>query len=261
MSDTTINGVVRDELSSTLERWKRISRDVAKPCLSVVIPAYNEAATIEHIIALVCREPCVQEVIVVDDCSTDDTPKRLGRIAAADSRVHVLHHTRNKGKGAAIQTGIPFAKAPYVVIQDADLEYDPSDYAVLLNPLLNERADVVFGSRFASSMEKRVLYYWHAVGNKVLTTLSNMFTNLNMTDMETGYKVFRREVLQGIQIEESRFGFEPEIVAKVSKKPGVRIYEVPISYHGRTYAEGKKIGWKDGVKALWCILKYNLRRS
>jgi glycosyltransferase involved in cell wall biosynthesis len=255
------NGVVHERVNPQLDRWKGSSTNVIDPCLSVIIPVYNEAATIEQIINLVCRELVVQEVIVIDDCSTDGTPKTLERIAARDSRIRVMRHACNQGKGAAIQTGIPLVKAPYVVIQDADLEYDPREYALLLNPLLNERADVVFGSRFASPLERRVLYYWHAVGNRFLTTLSNMFTNLNLTDMETCYKVFRREVLQGIQIEECRFGFEPEVVAKVSKKLGVRIYEVPISYYGRTYAEGKKIGWKDGFRALWCILKYNLWKA
>jgi glycosyltransferase involved in cell wall biosynthesis len=234
----------------------RSNADVA-PCLSVVMPVYNEAPTVRKVIAVVLAQRPVQELIVVDDCSTDGSWQILSEVAKANDRIRLLRHEHNQGKGAALATGISHAKAPIVIIQDADLEYDPGEYHHLLKPILREKADVVFGSRFTGSGEHRVLYFWHSVGNNILTTFSNMATNLNLTDMETCYKVFRREVLQQIRLEEKRFGFEPEITAKVSKL-GVRIYEVPISYHGRTYAEGKKINWKDGVRALWCIFKYNL---
>jgi glycosyltransferase involved in cell wall biosynthesis len=179
-------------------------------------------------------------------------------LASSNSKIRATRHSRNEGKGAALRTGISLATAPFLIIQDADLEYDPSEYPVLLEHLLENRADVVFGSRFMGGRAHRVLYFWHSVGNTILTLLSNMFTNLNITDMETCYKAFRREIIQSIRIEENRFGFEPEITAKVAKL-GVRIFEVGISYYGRTYAEGKKIGWKDGVRAIYCILKYNLR--
>jgi glycosyltransferase involved in cell wall biosynthesis len=198
-------------------------------------------------------------VIVVDDASTDDTFPLLQEFARNQPRVKLLRHEKNQGKGASLRTGFGHASAPLVIIQDADLEYDPTEYYLVLNPILTGRADVVFGSRFVGSSAHRVLYYWHAVGNKLLTTLSNMATNLNLSDMETCYKVFRREVLQKISIEESRFGFEPEITAKVSKLK-VRIYEVAISYYGRTYEEGKKINWKDGFSALRCVVKYNFLR-
>ena len=201
-------------------------------------------------------QSCVQEVIIVDDCSTDGTWAALERFRGLHPAVRTLRHPENRGKGAALRTGIAEARARLVIIQDADLEYDPGEYETLIAPILSERADVVYGSRFAGAGAHRVLYYWHSVGNKLLTTLSNMATNLNLSDMETCYKVFRREILQSLQIEEPRFGFEPEITAKISRL-GVRIYEVPISYYGRTYAEGKKIGWRDGASALRCILKYN----
>jgi glycosyltransferase involved in cell wall biosynthesis len=212
---------------------------------------------VRKVLEIVLAQRPVQELIIVDDCSTDGSWDVLDNIAKGHERIRLLRHERNQGKGAALASGIAQAKAPIVIIQDADLEYDPTEYHHLLKPILSGKADVVFGSRFTGSGEHRVLYFWHAVGNNMLTTLSNMATNLNLTDMETCYKVFRREVLQKIRLEEKRFGFEPEITAKVSKL-GVRIYEVPISYHGRTYAEGKKINWKDGVRALWCIIKYNL---
>jgi len=223
------------------------------------MPVYNEAATVRDVLSVVLAQRPVQELIVVDDASTDGSGQALADIAKSDSRIRLLRHEVNRGKGAALATGIALASAPIVMIQDADLEYDPTEYHHLLRPILMNKADVVYGSRFTGRGEHRVLYYWHSVGNKLLTMLSNMATNLNLSDMETCYKVFRREVLQKVTIQEQRFGFEPEITAKVAKL-GVRIYEVPISYHGRTYEEGKKINWKDGVRALWCILKYSLFR-
>ena len=227
--------------------------------LSVVIPCYNEAATIAGIVAAVRAAPLAdKEIIVVDDCSTDGTREILkGELAARIDRV--VFHEKNQGKGAALRTGIRAATGDVVVIQDADLEYDPQEYPRLLAPIQDDRADVVYGSRFMGGAPHRVLYFWHSIGNGLLTLLSNMFTNLNLTDMETCYKCFRRELIQSIEIEEDRFGFEPEITAKVAKL-GCRIYEVGISYYGRTYAEGKKIGYKDGFRALWCIFKYNVLR-
>ena len=227
--------------------------------LSVVIPCYNEIATIERILAAVHASPYRdKEVIVVDDGSSDGTRERI----AGDLRplIHQLVlHERNQGKGAALRSGIRAATGDIVIIQDADLEYDPGEYPIVVAPIAEGRADVVFGSRFMGSAPHRVLYFWHRVGNGLLTLLSNMFTNLNLTDMETCYKAFRREIIQSIAIEEDRFGFEPEITAKVAKL-GVRIFEVGISYYGRTYAEGKKIGMRDGFRALYCILKYNVLR-
>jgi glycosyltransferase involved in cell wall biosynthesis len=227
--------------------------------LSVVIPCYNEAATIDRILEAVRNSPWPdKEIIVVDDCSRDGTRERLqGELRGRVDQL--LLHEVNQGKGAALRTGIRAATGDVVIIQDADLEYDPNEYPKVLAPIVEDRADVVFGSRFAGGGAHRVLYFWHSVGNGVLTLLSNMFTNLNLTDMETCYKAFRRPIIQSIEIEEDRFGFEPEITAKVAKLD-VRVYEVGISYYGRTYAEGKKIGYKDGFRAIYCILKYNLFR-
>jgi len=235
------------------------SNDDIPPCLSVVMPVYNEEATVSTIIHSVLQQRPVKELIVVDDCSRDKTWNELQK-SASDSRVKLLRHEINQGKGAAIRTGFKSATAPILIIQDADTEYDPREYHVILNPILTGKADVVFGSRFLGASGHRVLYYWHAVGNKFLTTLSNMATNLNLTDMETCYKAFKREVADVIQLEENRFGFEPEITAKLSKLK-LRIYEVAISYNGRTYEEGKKVNWRDGFSALRCILKYNLFRK
>jgi len=226
-------------------------------CLSVVIPCFNEEETIAELLSRVLRQPWTAEVLVVDDGSTDGSVRAVESVD--DDRVVLLRQPRNLGKGAAIRRGLGVARAPYVVIQDADLEYDPTEYATLLQPLLDGKADVVYGSRFLSSGAHRVLYFWHSIGNRVLTLLSNMATNLSLTDMETCYKAFRREVLDDILIEEDRFGFEPEITAKVARG-GWRVYEVGISYAGRTYEEGKKIGWRDGFRALWCIGRYNMAR-
>jgi len=227
-----------------------------QPCVSVVMPVFNEGATVTEIIKLVLSQQLVKQLIVVDDCSTDNTWQNLEAIARTDARISIIRHEVNQGKGAALRTGFVGVTSPFVIIQDADLEYDPSEYYRLIAPILDGHADVVFGSRFIGSELHRVLYYWHSLGNRLLTTLSNMATNLNLTDMETCYKAFRREVIQKVKIQECRFGFEPEITAKVARM-NLRIYEVSISYRGRTYLEGKKIGWRDGVHALWCILKYN----
>jgi glycosyltransferase involved in cell wall biosynthesis len=229
--------------------------------LSIIIPCYNELSTIDEIIDAVNAAPYKdKEIIIVDDCSTDGTRQKLLNEIQNSGRVNrVIFHEKNMGKGAALRSGIQVAKGDLVIIQDADLEYDPNEYQKLVDPILKNRADVVFGSRFLGSDAHRVLYFWHRVGNGLLTLLSNMFTNLNLTDMETCYKVFRREIIQGIVIEEDRFGFEPEITAKLAKLK-CRIYEVGISYYGRTYEEGKKIGWRDGVRAIYCIFKYNLSK-
>ena len=230
--------------------------------LTIVIPCYNELQTIDLIIQAV-RESAHfdKEIIVVDDCSVDGTREKLKSEIEPAGRVdRVVYHERNQGKGAALRTGIQHATGDIVIIQDADLEYDPKEYPRLVEPIINGKADVVFGSRFAGGQAHRVLYFWHRVGNSFLTLLSNMFTDLDLTDMETCYKAFRREIIQSIEIEESLFGFEPEITAKLAKRRNLRIYEVGISYYGRTYEEGKKIGWKDGFRAIHCILKYNLRR-
>jgi glycosyltransferase involved in cell wall biosynthesis len=225
-------------------------------CLSVVIPCYNEEATVKTVLDSVLASPYVREVVVVDDASADSTLELVRGVERADGRVRVFTQQPNQGKGAALRRGFAEATSPYVIVQDADLEYDPDEYGDLLLPLLDERADVVFGSRFLAGRPHRVLYFWHSVGNKALTLLSNMFTDLNLTDMETCYKAFRREVLDSFTIEENRFGVEPEMTAKIAGG-GWRVYEVGISYSGRTYAEGKKIGWKDGVRAFVCIIKYS----
>ncbi len=224
------------------------------PCLSVVIPCFNERATISTVLGQVLASPWTAEVVIVDDGSTDGTRDILAEVDDPRVRVHLQPY--NQGKGAALRQGFSEATAPYVIVQDADLEYDPAEYGALVQPLEDGLADVVYGSRFISSRPHRVLYYWHSVGNRFLTTLSNMFTNLNLTDMETCYKVFRREVIQSVVIEEDRFGFEPEVTAKVARAEW-RVYELGISYNGRTYAEGKKIGWRDGVRAVYCILKFS----
>lgn len=233
--------------------------------LSIVIPAYNEARTIHFILDKIATVQLLnnieKEVIIVNDCSSDDTKAAVERYMQNSTLPIVLYnHEVNKGKGAALHTGIKQATGDLVVIQDADLEYDPHEYNVLLKPVLDGFADVVYGSRFMGGNAHRILFFWHSIGNKVLTTLSNMFTNLNLTDMETCYKLFRREIIQRIELKETRFGFEPEVTAKISRQPDIRIYEVGISYYGRTYAEGKKINWKDGFRAIYCILKYNLFR-
>jgi glycosyltransferase involved in cell wall biosynthesis len=225
--------------------------------LSIVIPCYNERDTIAGIISAVRSAPVKNtEIIVVDDCSTDGTAEIL-RDKLASTVAKVIYHQKNGGKGAALRSGFAVATGDIILIQDADLEYDPNEYSLLIDPILSGQADVVFGSRFLSGRPHRVVYFWHMVGNKFLTLLSNMFTNLNLTDMETGYKAFSASVIKSIKIEENRFGFEPEITAKVARL-NCRVYEVGISYSGRTYQEGKKIGWKDGFRAMYAIIKYNL---
>lgn len=221
------------------------------------MPAFNEESTIAAVVEEVLAQPMVTELIIVDDASTDRTPEIIRELAEKhESRVRGLFHPVNKGKGAALQSAIRAAQADTVIIQDADLEYDPQEYERLLRPIVEEKADAVFGSRFLGG-GGRVLYFWHSIGNQLITLVSNMFTNLNLTDVETCYKVFRRELIQGIALEEERFGIEPEMTAKIAQARA-RIYEVPISYNGRTYEEGKKIGWKDGVRAIYCIIKYNI---
>lgn len=226
--------------------------------LSVVIPVYNEAATIAELINRVHEVEVPKEIIVVDDGSTDGTRDELQRLKGKYENMVVLLLPRNRGKGAALREGFKHATGDFVLVQDGDLEYDPAEYPVLLRPLIEGKADVVYGSRFLTTKQHRVLFFWHSVGNQLLTLVSNMFTNLNLTDMETGFKVFRRQVIQSIKLEQNRFGFEPEVTVKISRMK-LRIYEVGISYSGRTYEEGKKIGWRDGVKALWCILKYSIK--
>jgi glycosyltransferase involved in cell wall biosynthesis len=224
------------------------------------MPVYNESATVDQMVQAVLAQRPIQQLVIVDDGSRDNTWDQLQALAQREPRIKIIRHEVNQGKGAALRTGIEHATSQIVVIQDADLEYDPAEYCRLIAPILAGKADVVYGSRFQGGSDAhRVLYYWHSVGNNFLTMCSNMATDLNLTDMETCYKAFRREVIQKIRIEESRFGFEPEITAKIAQAK-VRVYEVGISYSGRTYAEGKKIGWRDGLHALWCIWKYNFWR-
>ena len=232
--------------------------------LSIVIPAFNEAATIHLILDKVKAVQLVgglrKEIIIVNDCSIDDTEGAIQRYMAenADLNIQYYKHQVNKGKGAALHTGIKEAKGDYIVIQDADLEYDPEEFNILLKPILDNVADVVYGSRFMGGNAHRILFFWHSIGNKFLTFLSNAMTNLNLTDMETCYKLFRADIIKSLDLKENRFGFEPEVTAKIARIPNIRIYEVGISYYGRTYDEGKKIDWKDGFRAIYCILKYNL---
>lgn len=232
--------------------------------LSIIIPAYNEAPTIHKILDKISSVQLLQqvekEIIIINDYSTDNTEEAIQQYILQNTQLNIQYkkHEINKGKGAALHTGIKEATGDFIVIQDADLEYDPNEYNILLKPLLDGFADVVYGSRFMGGKPHRILFFWHTIGNKFLTFLSNMFTNLNLTDMETCYKMFRSEVIKSLELKEQRFGFEPEVTAKMSRYPNVRIYEVGISYYGRTYAEGKKINWKDGFRAIYCVLKYGM---
>jgi glycosyltransferase involved in cell wall biosynthesis len=235
--------------------------------LSIVIPAYNEGKTIHLILnkvkAVNLPSGVEKEIIIVNDFSKDNTEEAIVNYKNTNPELNIQYykHQYNKGKGAALHTGIKEAKGDYIIIQDADLEYDPEEYNILLKPILLGMADVVYGSRFIGGKPHRILFFWHSIGNKMLTTMSNMFTNLNLTDMETCYKLFRADIVKGLSLKENRFGFEPEVTAKISRIKDIRIYEVGISYYGRTYEEGKKIGWKDGFRAIYCILKYGLFKA
>lgn len=232
--------------------------------LSIIIPAYNEGPTIHKILDKIkevdLKFDLQKELIIVNDCSKDNTEESIQKYKAEnpDLNIQYFKHEVNQGKGAALHTGISKASGKYLIIQDADLEYDPNEYNIILPPIVNGQADVVYGSRFMGGNPHRILFFWHSIGNKILTFISNMFTNLNLTDMETCYKCFKTEIIQSLNLKEKRFGFEPEVTAKVSRIPNIRIYEVGISYYGRTYEEGKKIGWRDGFRAIYSILKYNL---
>lgn len=232
--------------------------------LSIIIPCYNEAATVHQILDkvrdVVMINSITKEIIIVNDCSTDATKTVIEQYIQNNSGINfrLLNHEVNKGKGAAIHTGIQHATSDYLIIQDADLEYDPREINLLLQPVLDADADVVYGSRFIGGNAHRILFFWHTIGNRFLTMLSNMFTNMNISDMETCYKLFRTDIVKSLQLKENRFGFEPEVTAKISRVPNVKIYEVGISYYGRTYSEGKKINWKDGFRAIYCVLKYNI---
>lgn len=234
--------------------------------LSIIIPVFNEENTVLGILEILKRVKLInditKELVVVDDCSSDNSFSVLKDFANRnkDIDIKIYRHKKNQGKGAAIRTGIKYSTGDYIIVQDADLEYDPNEFNLLLQPIIDGHADVVYGSRFQGGKAHRILFFWHTLGNKFLTFVSNIFSNLNLTDMETCYKLFKSEIVKSIDLKENRFGFEPEITAKISKKPGIRIYEVGISYYGRTYMEGKKIGWKDGIRAIYCILKYNFTR-
>ena len=232
--------------------------------LSIIIPAYNEADTIAQILDKVRAVDLIneidKEVVIVNDASTDATKERVEEYISSNKLTDFIfiEHEKNMGKGAALHSGIKAAQGDFLVVQDADLEYDPEEFNILLKPIMDGHADVVYGSRFMGGKPHRILFYWHSIGNKFLTSLSNMFTNLNLTDMETCYKMWKKEIIKSVKLKEKRFGFEPEVTAKVSRYPKVRLYEVGISYYGRSYEDGKKIGWKDGFRAIYCILKYNI---